>query len=61
MENNKESPFKNAKIWADIKFIPSDPSRQSISESTKSNLEKESKIKKIGYHLKQIFNIIIKL
>lgn len=59
MENNKEPALKNAKIWADIKFVPSDPNRKTILESTNSKIKKDSKVKRIGYHLKQILNIII--
>lgn len=53
--------FKNAKIWADIKFVPADPKREVITESTKRETLPESKWKRIGYHVKEIFNILTKI
>jgi hypothetical protein len=52
--------FKKADIWADIEFVPSDPNRESISETTKIQ-KPESKIKRIGFHLKEIIKLISKV
>lgn len=50
--------FKNVEIWADIKFVPADPSRKAVVESTRKNQPKESKFKKIVYHLKEIWRLL---
>jgi hypothetical protein len=54
--NNKK--IKKAEIWADIEFIPSTPNREVIKESTKKIVQKESKIKKIVFHLNQIWRLL---
>lgn len=48
------SPFdkfgdKNAEIWAEIKFIPSDPKRKSTVITTK-----KTRLQKIIKHLKEL-------
>jgi hypothetical protein len=50
--------FKKAEIWADIKFVPADPNRQPIAESTRKQKEKVSKFKQIITHLKEIWRIL---
>lgn len=50
--------FKTVEIWADVKFVPADPSRQTVVESTRKKQPEESKFKKIIYHLKQIWRLL---
>jgi len=50
--------FKNVEIWADVKFVPADPSRKTVVETTKKKRPEESKFEKIIYHLKEIWRLL---
>jgi hypothetical protein len=49
--SSPSDPFSNKKveIWADIKFVPADPKRQSSVITTK-----KTKLQKIIKHLKEL-------
>lgn len=49
---------KKAEIWADIKFIPSNPKRDSVVETTRKQKPTLSRRKQIIFHIKEIWRIL---